>query len=243
MRTAQQMVDLITLRLGQTPDSRHDLWADLNEAGREVFTQIPWNMRRAAPTTLVAVASQEFIALPSDWAQLDSVNPQNAGSWSVQLVTIADIMRMRSTPGTFDAGTTFIAFGAWVTQAAVNASPTQRCEIYPTPTTNGSPTLNVTYLRRWRELSSGSGTDLPNIPNEFEAALVAKFTAIAWRREYGEAHPDEALYLAEIERLKAEEAGQQVFVGRIRGGADRFPPYSGSTGIQHTCNLPATFNP
>lgn len=216
--------------LGKTPDSRHDLVLTLNRAGRALTTRFSWSWRMHASATITGTASQNYIGLPAAFAQLVSVTAALTSGYTVGITTIDDIERMRAEGSSVAGGIWWLAFGDWAAPVSSSVNRVQRVAIYPTPATGSEPSFTLKYKAKWVDfagsasaLTSGAtGTTLvPNIPDEFESALIHKCRALAMQTENRDgAQLEETLYEAEVQRLILEEANQQPTQGRMRGGAD-----------------------
>lgn len=227
MLNVGQFIDLMKHALGKTPDARHNLYATFNRAGRKLYTEHDWNFRTQGMATLPAIANQAYLELPSDWGGLLQATVPNSGNFSfLQPTSLAELLLMRSyTVVTLRTGVTRIYWPSYSTQATVEDQPTKRAELFPTPTTAGDPTVTAYYTRVWANVAydpvAGTGDDdaIPNLPDEFEEALIRIARESAWSLENQQPSIDGSLYQAEIERLKLEDARAQTVYGRAVGGA------------------------
>lgn len=207
-----------------TLDSRIQPFSVFNEAGRELFTRHRWSWR-GDTATLEAVAGQEYIALPDDFAAMTFITIPG-GTYSVIPVSLGQIRYYRQSPVAYSGsgGAWFVSFDGWTRQANPELLPTPRVDLYPTPTTDGTPTLTLEYQRKWREMQGTDPTAVPNIPNNASRALKLLGRA-AFKRlhdDYAGAQADEAEYEKQIERMIQEDTPQMNY-GRSRGGAGDCP--------------------
>lgn len=222
MLRASDYIDLMRHALGKTPDPRHDLWATLNRAGRQLTTVHPWTWRRRGPIDLPAVAGQRHIDLPDDFASIISVTVDNTASANyfrveqVPVHFIQDLYQNRLPLG--DVGF-YVAFESYAPQRSRDEAPRRRLLCYPEPTEDLNPTLRVIYDQRWRELTKNDQDAVPNIPEEFEDALVSLARAKAYRLENNDASIDEQSAADEIQRLVREDGRTQKEYGHMIGGA------------------------
>lgn len=197
-----------------------DLVGLINRAGRALHTERAWDCRKVGPVSLVAVAAQEYITLPADY--LEPITLRGVGgAENAQLVTAAEITRMReANPSTGWGGTWYVALDSFATAAGATSQPAPQALIYPTPDTNGQPTLSLYYLTRWRTLTAD--TDVANLTDQFDKALLYAVRAEA-KREQNDEHPPELdWYAVEIDRLSRLEDRAGVAVMQVRGGAGEF---------------------
>jgi len=197
------------------------VWVDLNDAGRMLYTRHPWSWRLEGPVALPVVANQDYIDLPLDFAQeVDSYVPSLGTFGFLNRVTIDEIVRLRrNTSVGITAGTMFIYYPAWSGGQVAEDGPSQRALLYPTPVTDATPTIQLLYNRRWRDIDTGDEKAIPNIPDEFQRALYLAARTIAWHVENPENRMPFDECDAEIERLASEDFRRQSRYGPMRGGA------------------------
>lgn len=224
MLTVQGHLDLMRHALGKIPSSRHVLLDTYNRAGRALFTAHPWSWREVGPVELPAVANQDYIDLPLDFGGVRTCTLPGPSTLGVVMTTVSEIMNLRAsldTVGGFGARI-WVAFPQWKRPANHTSQVTPRALIYPTPLTDGSPTLSVIYDCRWPEFTSTQLDQQPPLPDDFEQALIYIARGYACQIEDGRPTSDLDAYAAELNRLIAEDGGRQASTGRMRGGADRF---------------------
>lgn len=155
-------------------DSRVDPVALFNMAGRELLSKRRWSFL-ATSTTIVGVADQNYILLPEDFESLESavVEGSGLGLGSIELRTPEVIAKLRQA----QAGTQRYGFVAAVGGSQSQASPTvparRKLELWPTPDTDGTPSITLQYRRGWVDFAStGDGLKVPNLPSTFHNALT-----------------------------------------------------------------------
>lgn len=226
MQTAQEIVDAIGFAVGKTTstmDSRIDLWAIANQAGRALYSRFGWTWRSHGPVALAGVSGQDYIALPADFARALKVTAAS-GLTPVETVTPDRIMEYRQDLlAVSGVGVVYVSFIAWSSQVNGVAGPAPRMDLYPTPASDGEPSLLLRYERKWKELSENDPDAHPNIPDEAELALVYKGMAIVKTLLEDNPGPMEQSYEAEVSRLILEDTGRQPMFGPIRGGAGNAP--------------------
>ena len=149
----------------------------INIAGEHLFTH-PWKFREV--TDVVAtVPAQEWVALPSDFAELTQVWKQDQPLW-IQTPEDVETARQTNFPD--------LTWRAYVkTIVPTTMAPTQsyRLEIYPTPI--AAEVLKVLYRTGWASVESDTaiGTVI-SIPKHVEATLIAYVRAVAEAYEDGQ---------------------------------------------------------
>jgi len=242
MRTAAQFVSIMTHALGKTPQSAHDLYQTLNMAGRALFA-FDWSWKATGPTQLDATASQSYITLPTDFEQVISIERNDGQQYRVQVLTMTDLQMLRDRTDNYGGRDFWCAF-VYQPQASTSTLPLPRMELFPTPSASTSGVFNLWYQRTWKELSIGSPSDLPNIPNFAEQALVHGACALAYEIENKSSNIDRQLYDRAIQELLVRDTRTLPNAGIMRGGADRFRgPCATLFGRPiRTCEIEATFN-
>lgn len=188
----------------------------LNDALRELFTFSDWSWRRRPPATLNLVASQSYVSLPSDFGELETVHSPCNPTISVTKVGLDDIARMRG--GVIQNNISRFVAVAWPTQTTTTARPAQaRLEIWPTPTVSVTGGIRIVYKAGAIDLVNS--TDTPNIPKEFESALLMLARGKLMFHELGGDLTEYNVGLAALERLKEYDGMQERDAGAITGGA------------------------
>lgn len=224
---ASTLIGAMEHALGKTPNADLSLWDVLNEAGERLFTEQSWNWRVSPPTEIPAVDGQSYIELPSDYGGLIAVTVSGNSPSAVKVVQMPELVarRANSTYTFNETGILYLCF-VGVGPGGSDGSNRARVEIHPVAGDDGSPTLVLTYRRRWVEIATNDDDAEPNIPSAWNRALRLLCRCMA--ADYENAAmgtgpwPEWTAYLAEIERLKIEDGTEQVESCRIRGGTERF---------------------
>lgn len=168
----------------------------VNTAGEHLFTH-PWKFREAT-TTVNTVASQPYVALPSDFAELTQVWKHDHPLW-IQSPEEVETARQTNFPD--------LTWRAYVkTVLPTTLAPTQsyRLELYPTPTSVEA--LKVLYRTGWSSVTSSTATtEVVSIPKHVEATLIAYVRAVAEAYEDGQ----QSQRFAEIEAGPIFNAAKQ----------------------------------
>ena len=99
MLTAQQFYDQVQHAIGNDPDARMSIWDLLNAAGRKVVCDNAWGWITSEPTTLTAVADQEWIALPDDFDRLLTVRASGTSYMTIKLSSMEEVEMYRGSMG------------------------------------------------------------------------------------------------------------------------------------------------
>ena len=222
--TNTQLQALLTHALGKSPATGHVMLHTLNRAGRWLVTAHAWSWRHRVSTTFAAVASQAYIALPTTFGQvidcIVNLSLVPTGFRQVEIVSLSHIADLRQRFSTLGDGVLYIAFPGYTQSDTATVHPIARAEVFPTPTANGDPTMELTFLQKWRELTS-TGSDEANIPDDFENLLVLKSRLMALQVENPDGSwPDlRAELQEELARMVLEDESRQEEVGPLIGGA------------------------
>lgn len=192
--------------------------AVVNAAGRHLFSMHPWASASRATASLGFSANQEWIPLPEDFGEIDTIAAVNGLERVVRTTTMSEIVRMR---------TINVTTGIWRFVVAVNwyldgdnlVQP--RLEIWPTPTADADSQLYLTYRARWVECTSD--TVDARVPWFMESLLAELCRAFArgWEME------DQATLAARLADIQAgpvfaaavkHDTGVQSNLGPMRGG-------------------------
>lgn len=214
-RTTQDYLDIMAHALGKTPDSRHKLIHDLNDAGRALVLAHEWAWRTRAGVTLDIVAGQDYVELPDDFGSVVDVSVLNSTVYTIHLTTVEDINNKRAWEQ-FDAINLFMAFDVGADgETDQDGVEENRALIWPTPQTARSD-IKLTYRKKWSDLEAEDPDRVPSIPRDFERSLVlfARSFAVDIENQV-DPYENQALFGAtgEIQRLILNDAGRQTNMG------------------------------
>lgn len=231
-RTTKDYLDYMSHALGKTPDSRHKLIHDLNDAGRALVNTHPWNWRARSGVPLNLVADQSYVELPENFGEIIDIQVDNAQTFTVIQTSLADLNRRRAW-GQYDALSLFIAFQDGTEgETDEDGVLENRAQVFPTPTTSRSD-INLSYLVKWVDLDESDPDRVPNIPRDWERSLNLFARAFAHDIE-NRSDPFENSTLfgptGEMQRLIMLDAGKQVNQGRplhnvLSRGRDVYYPH------------------
>lgn len=205
------------------PSTGFSLLEILNEAVRYLFEYHNWNWRLRPPALLDLVASQEYVSLPTGFGsagELLTVHSIWAPVTFVHKVGLDDIARMRGMP--IQNHLNFYVAVASPDQVTTGLRPPgPRLEIWPTPAASVTSAFRITYRAGPATLSTSG--QVPNIPQEYEAALTLIARAKTMLYEISAASPDALAELAlakdELARLMEADGSLEPDAGRMTGGA------------------------
>jgi len=186
----------------------------VNIAGEHLFTH-PWRFREAS-SNVSTVASQSYVSLPSDFAELTQAWKEDYVLW-IQSPEEVEAARQSNYPD--------LTWRAYVKEyvptgdtAGVSTTASYRLELYPTPTS--VETLKILYRKGWQGVSASTAdTRIIEIPRHVEATLIAFVRAVAESYEDGQ----QSQRFAEIEAGPIFGAAKQKD-GMVQGTFGQLPP-------------------
>ena len=223
MLPTSEYIGLMEHALGRSADPRHDLYATLNRAGRALTTCHSWAWRSGS-AVIPSVSGQQYLDLPEDYGRFTKATVPNTGAFPGIVCVSLDEIYTRRAMVTYAAttGLLYAAFPWWQQRANADSGMTRRAQIWPTPSSNGVPTVTLYYERTWVDLSAADQSQPPEIPDIFESALVDLARAFACAIEYADPNnmrpmPD-PLTFPSVVRLMAEDGSGNGWT-MPRGGA------------------------
>lgn len=191
-----------------------------NEVGEWLCSAEEWNWLKRPGVTLSLVASQAYIALPSDFGRLVSLSPVSGSAVRVRLEDQAavDQARAYTTPG----GTLFRGCLAYSAPTAT-AVPAPLLLLGPVPGVSLADCIRLSYIATWRTCDSESDViPMPLWMQPLYIRAVALYLA-GWERDKGGTVEQrlatlvaDPLYMAAVHRDDA----MQVDMGPIRNTAE-----------------------
>lgn len=214
-RTTGDYIDLMKHALGKTPDSRHLLIDDLNDAGRALVNDHPWSWRTRNNVAIEIQADSTYAILPEDFGEI--IDLRVSGSLtSVTQTSVSEINRMRAF-GQFDAYSLYIAFDDGYDSTNDSDGTLQNhALIYPTQSTTRND-LTISYRAKWVDMEANDLERVPFIPRDWERSLLlfARSFAISLENQ-NDPYEDQALFgqTGEMQRLKLLDARRQTNFGQ-----------------------------
>jgi hypothetical protein len=151
--TVTECADFVKLTLGGEPSAVLPTLALVNMAGHHFVSMSKWRFQERRASYLSTVASQTYIAAPTDLGGIVSLAPVNsAGCYKPS--TIDEINMLRSSAST-DTGTPYL-YALIHTTPSGSTAAVPYLELYPTPSTSTANALQIVYRARWVELTSDS---------------------------------------------------------------------------------------
>jgi hypothetical protein len=205
----------------------------INEAGQQFVQAERWQFLMEPPTTLDFTADQAYVALPADFAEIETLE-YNDLLRHFRFVTPRELTAIRAQTITWDGAYVGAIFWPEQTVATAN-SGAPRVELHPTPGSTVSGALRISYRRGWTVLSSG--TSVANLPLWAEPAYVAFLRAWVYGHERLDSEAERQAQLAAVingatfKMAKKRDCGGHTDYGPIRGGAaaqilmQHEPPY------------------
>lgn len=220
-RTVTDYLNLMRHGLGKTPDARHSLINDFNDAGRALFTAAEgnpwyhswsWLVRDKVPFTVPGGLVEE-VELPEDFGSLVALEFDNTFIGHVETITAAGLAQMRRHPGSIDALRLYICFDVGKKQATKTSVPKTVAAFWP-PRDAAQTGISLTYRRAWVDMTTNDGSAIPDIPPDYERLLMLMSRAYAIHLEDQTAAFEDEQVKAEINALAISDSGRQPNKGR-----------------------------
>jgi hypothetical protein len=184
----------------------------VNDALDELANAHDWTWRKTIALRSF-VSSQSYVALPTDFDHLLSLQSTAAGR-CFEPTTLDEIIALRGSTATL-GGSLYKYHVSWTPQATVAAAPIARVELYPTPSASTADAFRIAYRRIVSKLSGG--TDLPDIPSNLCSMLRTLCKARALedeREEFGNVY--RLRFTNELRRAIERDGKSQAVVGSLR---------------------------
>ncbi len=146
----------------------------LNEAGEFLVSMHSWDWLVRPSAAMSTVASQSYVALPSNLASIVSIEATDSYNNAVQLTSLDHLLALRTDTS---------AAAGWLRYAAVlwaedsSGIPQPRLELWPTPGTSESGVFSVIYRAGWTALTQDN--DTIRIPSWMHGLYISIVRAIA----------------------------------------------------------------
>lgn len=194
--------------------------AIVNAAGRHLFSCRQWNVATRATAAVDTVSGTNYCLLSSasDFGEVIDVQVTNSTTTMVRVVTMAEILRWRTSQLT---GTGFgyrVAF-SWRTISSLQVPV---MEIWPTPTASSTGTFTLMYRAKWVDVTDDN--TILVLPQFMEPVLTQFCRAFARGLEDHEGGSLETR-LAEVEKgavfaaATSQDGAMQTNFGPMRGSA------------------------
>lgn len=167
MQTALDLSRLIRHTIGDDSPSEVPTIQIINEAGSMLVNMHRWRWLERPAVSLDTTATQEWIALPTDFGEIISLMPASSLLGSVTPASMSQIDNMRAAAIATPTGSFWYAV-EFLGSAAQNP-PTPRLAIWPTPTTSTVGALILRYRAGWTLL--GGDSDVAVVPGFCEGLL------------------------------------------------------------------------
>jgi hypothetical protein len=189
----------------------------VNDALMDFVISREWKWRRRN-ASLAVVEGQDYVELPEDFGQLDSLMLAN-GVGRAAFATVMDRINeyRQGTSVQIDNVNAFYYCLGWSPQVFADQPPRARIELWPTPSDTIENYIVLSY--RFVPQKLVSSTDVPNIPAFCHPALKQWMQAYAMRQYTVDGWQDATKRAEEMaDRAAMETGGQQANKGRMRGG-------------------------
>lgn len=229
MMTVAQFIASMDHCLGRTAKAEVPALVSFNQAGRHLFDAHDWAWR-FSECTVRAVAGQTTIELPMDFGDCLTCRVSNSGAG---VVSVVGSQRFAEIAGGNDVspGGYVATFGTAAPVVGEVGPLRPVVRIYPTPVSDGVPTLRIAYQRRWVDVTEPGAAAVPPIPPEFERALelmARQMHAVKNRALTDQDKAERAELQAELDQRRGADCERRGPIGKLRGPLDvaSIPPYS-----------------
>lgn len=161
----------------------------INRAGQAMVSMHAWNFMLVPPVSIDLTDTEAFAPLPADWGRIIVLWDTQTRS-KIEREPLELVARKRAGDGMTNLRTYAVS-----NAGHASGAPTSRLELSWTPGADVTGGLQLTYRRRWSEVTTG---DTLGIPHYCEALYLECLAAVG--RGWEEA--DEAPMFARIEALK-----------------------------------------
>ena len=185
--------------------------AIVNTAGRFMFSVHSWRNAERATTSLSFTASQSYIALPTNFGEIISLESAQGSLRPVEMTTLEGILMRRQ-------WTTLGDFGSVYAAVSHTGTATPQLEIWPTPSASESNALTMWYRAKWVDITDDA--TLVPIEGFLEPLLVALVRAFARQYEMDDMGAVAAAVEGpEMYAAKRADGVRQRNMGPLQGGA------------------------
>lgn len=166
--------------------------------------------------SLNLVDAQAYVAMPSDFGRLLVAHRVTTFARLVP-VSFDKLIQYRATQLSAVEGMVGFYYCLRAEkQASVTAAPVWRMELYPTPSASETGGIVGIYQRLPRAMTTG--TDVPDMPDEYHIALKYLCRAMAIQSEEDRMSSDWDRYNEAIAILKQKDGDVQSDLGQMEGG-------------------------
>jgi hypothetical protein len=226
MRTVGQHIALMRHALGKSPASGHDLYQTFQDAGNQLL-QHEWSWAKRGPVALAFRAGVEFVELPPDFGRMVGLETPDSTYATTSVVPFQRIQSYRSGGlSTTSEGVVYMCFDAARRQKNPGVGSTAVAEVWPTPSTNDTPTVRMTYRCAFPRFTVADDDVMPDIDEQADLLLSLMAQDLAYLMENKRTLFDPQVIANELSRVKALDGSRQWMSGVMSGGAlDRLPPH------------------
>lgn len=160
----------------------------VNQAGEHLFAR-SWRFRERTTKFINLVATQAYVALPTDCEEIMSILSTASLGYLIEMVTPDHMEQLRQLGLTMTGPTvTHATFSRIPPTVDGDALPEARLDIYPTPSANSANAIAVRYRAKWVAIAEGADDGyLMPIPKYIDALYIG------YVRAFAQAYEDEGL--------------------------------------------------
>lgn len=223
MRTVGEHIGLMRHALGKSPATYHDLYQTFQNAGNQLL-QGEWSWAKRGPVPLAFRAGQDFFDLPDDFGRVVSLTGSAVALNVVQQVTAERLVALREGVVAIPDAEVYVCFDSARGQITPGVPSRTVGEVWPTPSANDTPVVQMVYRRSFPRFSSADDAKVPDIDESADLLLSLMAQDLAYLIENKRVLFDPAVIANETSRVKGLDGSRQWYHGQMSGGAlDRLP--------------------
>jgi hypothetical protein len=212
-------------RIRASVDVRYDMIDVLNRAGMELLEAREWTESLNDTWTLRAKKGEDFIAFPREVVRMNGTIKTANARERVELIGLAELRR-KAQRNDLPTDTDNLLWYA-APDGRRGPTPADAAErglrLFPTPSTDDSPTLYISGSRGWRPFTETNLEQKPSICEHWHRAYFLAVCCVAQETKAPEdgPAPERPALEAAIEALWRHEEAAVTDMGELKGAVDR----------------------
>lgn len=205
---------IVEQTIGATPSTGFTTTEIVNDALKHLETMHSWNWLMAGPRSLSLTAGQNYVELPADFAEMESLQYPGTFVRSMLPTTLIELEMLRSIQVFPPAFAYYYAtnLGAIDQTNPEDGLSVPTLELFPTPQSDEIDALTIWYRRKVSNLSSD--TDVPQFPDWIEPMFVQIVRHYAYL--YEDDNPGNSA-ASQVDMLAPQMMARDARVQRRRG--------------------------
>lgn len=206
MLTFGRYIEMMGHALGKTPDSRHQLYDTLNQAGRALWTAgmrqpfiHEWSWTKKTNKTIEIPALVDAVVLPRDFGNYQSAKLSTTAAGSVLVIDRDKMQEYRSLQSTPSLNL-YLCFDSEPVQLRGTGPARKTMQVYPQQSAARTD-LKVTYRAQWAEIDASDADATPPFDPDYERLFMMVARAFAVETENRRDPFEKGPIAEELERL------------------------------------------